>query len=350
MNVVYDNIVYDLQNFGGISTYWYELTQRMLRQNDVKISFFETGINTNNGLRKELNIAGNQIQISKRSSLFLERFLKLPLSEDVDIFHSSYFRLPKRTVKGGTVTTIHDFTHDLYYKGPRVWLHNLNKREAIRKSDMIITVSNNTKKDLLAFYPEINEANVKVIYNGVSEEFKLLQDSGKDSRRPYFLFIGSREHYKNFDFAVELARHHHDFDLFIVGSSLSKKELQYLEGFLQQRYKIFTGIDLIELNHLYNNAFCLLYPSSYEGFGIPLLEAMQAGCPFIALNASSIPEVAGDAGVLMNELSLDEGLQAIQTIMSDHKDIIAKGMRQVKKFSWNLCFEQTYSLYKELAR
>jgi mannosyltransferase len=192
---------------------------------------------------------------------------------------------------------VHDFVHDLYFSGPRVWLHNRMKKQAILESDVIIAVSQNTKVDLLKFYPQIKEARVKVIHNGVSENFKML-DKPMRVERPFFLYLGLRDNYKNFGFAVKVAADNPEFDLTIVGPPLTAPEIALLEKTMPGRFNVFTGIDDLLLNELYNAAYCLLYPSEYEGFGIPVLEAMRAGCPFIALNKSAIPEVAGNAGVL----------------------------------------------------
>lgn len=344
MKIVLDNLVYSLQNFGGISTYWYELSIRFLEDENLDILFYETGSEGENVYRKKMRINDSQIVKSNRGGLIFERFLNLPSYNKENIFHSSYFRIPKKNPKTTIISTVHDFTHDLFYSGPRVWLHNFMKKEMINQSDRIITVSNNTRNDLLNFYPNINPDKVHVIYNGVSDDFCVL-NSPANGGVPYFLFIGSREHYKNFDFAVQITSKFKAFNLFIVGAPLSKKELSYVSQQLGTRYKIITGAGTEELNLLYNNAFCLLYPSSYEGFGIPLLEAMRAGCPFIAMNWSSIPEVAGDAGVLLEERNMEHAEKAVEYIMNNRQMIIIKGLEQSQNFSWDKTFQETKLIY-----
>ncbi|RYF26386.1 MAG: glycosyltransferase family 1 protein [Flavobacteriales bacterium] len=349
MRLLYDNLIYYLQKNGGISTYWYELTTRFLKEEEVLLNFYEPQEQTDNVLRSQLAIAPNQILARKVIIPLLDRFLKLPDFDKAHIFHSSYFRTPKKTSNTTIVTTIHDFTHEKYYQGPRLWLHSYLKDKAITKSDSIITVSQFTKNDLLERYPKINESIVKVIAHGASVDFKPLFNKEVDIQSPFFLFVGAREHYKNFNFAVKLTAACKDFRLYIVGDLLTAKEQQFLIQNLGNRFLVFPNIDRMKLNSLYNRAFCLLYPSSNEGFGIPILEAMQAGCPFIALHASSIPEVAGAAGVLLQRLSIEEALHAVALIASDRQNLINAGIKQAKKFSWDICFNETYNLYRSLA-
>ena len=349
MNLYYDNIVYDLQNFGGISTYWYELTTRALNNPEVNMRFYQTGLKKNNVLSKNLDLSTRQVAVSKGNSRMIERFRTLDdwKFADKSIFHSSYFRVPVWDAKVKVVCTIHDFTHDLYFRGPRVWIHNFAKRRTIERSDAIITVSENTKSDLLKYFPKISADRIHVIHNGVSEKFQVLEHLPVGLGLS-LLYVGGRDNYKNFNFAVDLVQRFKEYTLNIVGSPLSSLERVYLEKNLPGRYTVYSHVSVEKLNILYNQAACLLYPSSYEGFGIPLLEAMRAGCPFLALNGSSIPEVAGDAGYLLNKLDLDEGSMALEEIINRRSLFSQRGFHQSSKFSWDTCYEQTYKLYSSL--
>lgn len=349
MNLYLDNIVYDLQHIGGISTYWFELTSRFLRSGGLNLNFYETGFGNENLLRRKLDLRNVPVTVSGSGALLLERFRRLNdwKFEEQSIFHSSYFRVPVRNNQVKVVSTVHDFTHDLYFKGPRLWLHNFAKRRTILESDAIITVSEHTKKDLLHFYPGIDESKVKVIYNGVSEDFKPDASAGSGEGIS-LLYVGARDDYKNFRFAVQLAAAEPEACLDIVGPALTAAERLFVELQLKGRYRVHTKISNAELNRLYNRAACLLYPSAYEGFGIPLLEAMRAGCPFIALNASSIPEVAGDAGYLLSSLNLEEAAAALKTIISSRTRFAERGHQQAQKFSWDKCYDETFQLYKQL--
>ena len=101
---------------------------------------------------------------------------------------------------------------------------------------------------------------------------------------------------------------------------------------------------------MYNSAYCLIYPSSYEGFGIPVIEAMRAGCPVVAVNTSSIPEVAGNAGLLVDNPDCNELVYALLTIDKNRQQLINAGFTQAAKFSWNKCFNETQKVYDELSK
>lgn len=345
MQILFDNIIFSLQKAGGISTYWFELTSRTFNDNS-NIIFYEGKDNNNNSFNK-LKALTRRVILFNEFFLFFNRFLKVNISicRNKFIFHSSYYRI-NSNINAINVVTVHDFIHELYYSGFRKFLNSYLKKRAINSADAIITVSKNTKFDLLKLYPGISENKIIVIYNGVSDDFYLI-DSNSDTSN-YFLFVGSREYYKNFDFTVKCVANNSSKDLYIVGGNLNRNEIDFLNTYLPGRWKLFTYISNEKLNILYNNAYALLYLSSYEGFGIPILEAMKCGCPFIALNASSIPEVAGDAGVLLPKLDFNHFLVALSHIDENRSLIIEKGFVQVSKFSWENCFKNTIGLYNQL--
>jgi len=166
------------------------------------------------------------------------------------------------------------------------------------------------------------------------------------------LYVGSRSRYKNFYLAVD-AVSNTGLSFVIVGKALNDDELGYVKNRLtENRYKCFLNIDNNTLNQLYNSAFCLLYPSSYEGFGIPVIEAQKAGCPVIAYNASSIPEIIGDTPLLLRELSVEK-IQHCFTLLKDErvrKEIIENGINNSKNYSWDKTYEETKKLYLEVNR
>lgn len=352
--VFLDNIVFELQSAGGISLYWAELLARHRNGRFVFFGRCNANIFTAD-LKIDLNDEVYPKSISRRYFPFWPKLNVA--SNGKHIFHSSYYRYSNHT-DAINVTTVHDFTYEKYSSGLRKWVHSLQKKKAVEKSEGIICVSENTKKDLLNFYPWVDEKRVRVIYNGVGSEFHPLENSlsvledqfGFSTDSPFLLFVGDRSLYKNFDIFIELADRFSDFDVVVVGGKPFSQEEQRKYSPYLHKVKHLRGVSSDFLNLLYNAAFCLIYPSSYEGFGIPILEAMKAGCPVISTNLSSIPEVAGEAALLVNEVSVESLSEKVNILLNDRarQELIEMGFKQVSLFSWDKCFAETYAFYQEL--
>jgi len=214
-------------------------------------------------------------------------------------------------------------------------------------------------KDLIKLYPEIKKEKIRVIHNGVSEEYYPIPKLTEIKefkftsilKEKYIIYVGHRTSYKNFFVAAEtIAKLDTSFKFLIIGEKLSNTEIKKLDKLISSRYKCLTGIDNRTLNIFYNYAFCLIYPSSYEGFGIPILEAMRAGCPVVTTDKSSIPEVAGDAAITVRNIDADSFADAIHKLIDNEirMKIIAMGLVQSLKFSWNKSYEEVKKFYMEL--
>lgn len=354
MRIFYDCIVFELQKAGGISVYWSALLERSRLESVITFG------------RENSNIFSGNILTSIQSEVypsFIPRrylpFICKPSTSNNSkhVFHSSYFRYSNDR-NSINVTTVHDFTYEHFVRGPRLWVHSWQKRLAVKKSQGVICVSENTKKDLLHFYPWVDPEVVKVVYNGVGEAFypvdnaasALEKELGFCPDKPFLLFVGDRSAYKNFDAFVALASYFPEMDFVVVGGQpFTEAESQLLSP-IQSRLHHFRGVSSEVLNLLYNAAYCFVYPSSYEGFGIPVLEAMKAGCPVVSTNLSSIPEVAGNAALLVDEPTAESLAIEIQKLADPdiRYTLVEKGFKQAEKFSWDKCFEETYAFYQEL--
>jgi glycosyltransferase involved in cell wall biosynthesis len=355
-----DNIVFNIQKFGGASTYWSELQKRFIIYEGVNII-------VQSKEQAEIQKKEND-QFNPNVKYIVEDFIRpsiaryLPLTKRLpakSLYHASYYRtcLQRDVVN---IFTIHDFTHKkgLASKFPRKIVHINLTALGIRNADGIICISENTKKDLVQYFPQIPSHKIRVIYHGVNESFSQISRRPgvkfRDSlnlNTPFVLFIGKRDGYKKFDIAAEAIKKDKSLTLVIVGGGpLTKAELDYLDLNLQNRFIKFEGLSNAELNILYNYAFALIYPSIYEGFGFPVVEAMRAGCPVIATGLSSIPEVGGDAIMEISEISGDAIVEKLSLLKQDEVrvSLIKKGLKQCEKFSWDKCFNETFDFYKTI--
>lgn len=328
MKVYYDGIISSLQKTGGISVYFRELIERM-----PSGSFEWAGDALFDGVT-DAKIFDDRL---------FERYRCARNPAD-SIFHSSYYRLPRRS--SPTVLTMHDFTHEKITKGVKGAIFSAYKRLAARSADRIICVSENTARDLGVLFG-IKGENIRVVYNGVSSTYHKLSNTTTEE---YVLFVGSRAPYKRFD-EVAKAVANSPYRLVIVGPELTPRERTLLNSIMLPGQFSFEGyVGNERLNKLYNRAFCLAYPSDYEGFGIPVLESMSTGTPVICQRKSSIPEVAGEAGVYIDQADADSILRSINSLkIGRNREAYARaGLNQAKKFSWDKCASETINIYKEL--
>lgn len=352
LNIIYDNIVFSLQKSGGISVYWKELIDRVQKKESINLKMLEHEDAKSNIFRKELDIENEKIgTLSDFPTLKIRRYLNPKLKcDEITIFHSSYYRVGiGKNIKN--IVTVHDFTYEKKMNNLIGKIHIKQKKKALRMTDGIICISENTKKDLIELYPETKHKKIRVVYNGFSSKDYYPLDNV--SMKNQVLFVGARKGYKNFDKAVEIVAKAKNVSLAIVGPPLTTEEKQKLDNKVNGKYQLYTHVSNMELNRLYNSSICLIYLSEYEGFGIPVLEAMSAGCPVIALNKSSIPEVAGDAALLFDcaeDQSIVDTVLKLQNNDEYRSQYIQLGLSNVKRFSWDKCFEEVYDFYEEVIK
>lgn len=340
--LILDGIIFSLQSHGGISVYFRELISRLARDHA------EATLLTYPPLRQE-PVELHALSTEHRPSRPLERYRScvLPRKRAHErVFHSTYYRQP--SPKCPTVVTVHDFVYERFVHGPRQWVHLLQKHAAIRAADVIICVSNATRDDLLEFVGISQRQSVEVIHHAASQAFAPL--SLEKPTRPYVLFVGQRQGYKNFALLLRAMSFLSDFDLYCIGGGpLRPEELGIVDETVQRRVRHFGTVSDAELNRLYNRATCLAYPSRYEGFGIPVLEAMQAGCPVVATRCKAVIEVGADALTISQD---DPAAFANAILKVDNAEVrqraTAAGLQRAQQFDWETTYRKTTQIYSRL--
>ena len=344
--IVIDGIIFSLQKHGGISTYFNQLTKKIFASGlAVEVMCYDDGPNSK-GLYSKL--------LKKR---FIEKLRAInllnPDSSKPILLHSSYYRYAKnKGVKN--VISIYDFIYEKYEKNPiKRNLHIWQKNTAIAHADAVICISESTKDDFMAYYPKFDPTKIYVTHLSYSEDFSFSNTvpHADKFKKPYVVFVGMRSVHKNFDECVKALRDVPDVELLIVGSKdLNQQEMNLLNSNIPNRYQHLKNIDNKQLCSIYEHAVCLLYPSLYEGFGIPILEGMASGCAVITTNKSSIPEVAGNAAVLLDNPISEKLAASIKMLMDQeaNKKYVELGFENIKRFSWEKTVQSTIDIYKHI--
>lgn len=365
MKILYDHQIFSTQKYGGISRYFYELIREFATMEDIE-TYLPLIVSNNHYISdkkyvKYLDLFPNkQFRGKQRLFNYLNKsytILKLK-QQKFDIFHPTYYDPYFLKYLGNKpfVLTVYDMIHEkfseMFHRRDKISQY---KRLLVEKATKIITISQSTKKDLIELFG-MYESKIEVVYLGNSMFPKSNINLGFEIPKKYLLFVGSRGGYKNFDRFIcsvaELLKQ--DKELFVVcvgGGKFSSSEMQFFTKLGISKQVLQYNLDDDSLAYLYKNALAFIFPSLYEGFGIPVLESFACGCPLICSNVSSLPEIAENSAFYFDPYNEESIKKAIIKVLEDsslREGLINKGYEQLKKFSWRKTAEKTKKIYESL--
>lgn len=364
MKILYDGLIYRTQATGGINRYAANLIDHLPEGVDpvlVVNGVREINFPTRPGLRIIRQRAFGPYILTRS----IERlWFRLSTGFDesrFDLAHPTYHFLLTRgkvtRMRCPVVLTVHDMIHEVMPGEDTLGLIAREKRRSLEAAAAVICISENTRRDLLERHPEL-ESRVSVI--PLATDLSIERSYGGEAvpAAPYFFFFGARPRYKNFDgllsaFAV-VASKRHEIRLCVAGKPFTREEVRRIgELKLGERIDHFGPVTDNHLAKLYRCSVALVYPSLYEGFGIPLLEAMACGTAVIAINCSSVPEVTGDAALLARPKDNDELADMMLRLLDDSQardEVIRKGRARAGLFSWRETALRTVEVYRSVCR
>jgi len=369
MKVVYDHQIFGWQQYGGISRYYYELASNISASKAADVVVVSP-VFVNAYLQsasEDLQIIGKRMPAIRRTGRLLRsvnQFIAPALmrSFSPDIVHETYYSQNRcAPEKSQIVLTVFDMIHECFPASFPAWdTTSKDKALAVKRADHVVCISEQTRKDLVDIF-NINPDNTSVVHLG----FSLTQcEIGRNTEtasndRPYLLYVGSRSGYKNFEGFIRAftsnGRLRNDFDVVAFGGgAFGARELSlFVELGVPVGCVRHEAGDDARLATLYRGAAMFVYPSLYEGFGIPPLEAMSFDCPVVCSNTSSMPEVVGDAALFFDPSDVSSIESALVELAgsADLRDtLIARGRERIKRFSWKRCAEETVDIYKKVLR
>jgi glycosyltransferase involved in cell wall biosynthesis len=362
MRIFYDHQVTSLQDAGGVSRYHFELVRELSRRQDVTIEYL---LGRNASILPFTDLASASVRIFSTPTRLqpgnvrygwnaLLTNLSAPLRGRFDIYHSTYQRWEPGVRCRALIATHHDSTPERFPQlFPDAAAIIERKRRLYERADAILCVSQASKADLVRFY-SLDERKAAVVYHGFRPLHSPGADAGHWEGKPYILYVGSRTGYKNFNallsaFAAEAIPK--SMELVVVGGGpWQPAEIGALQALkLEGRVTLVPKATETELAAIYSNAALLVYPSLYEGFGFPPLEAMSVDCPVLVSRTSSLPEVCGDAAFYFDPTAPRDLVKRLAELVGDQplrRSKLALGRAQVQRYTWNSAADATFEVYR----
>lgn len=361
--VVYDHEIFNWQQVGGVSRYICEVAQHVNELNGWKTCVvaplhFNDHLRASRAPRRGWHIDHrwpNRTLCSRVVNTLVSPIVRAAIN--ADITHLSYYGVNSISRSRPCVVTVHDMIHELFPSSfPRSDRTAERKKDCVARAQRIICVSESTAHDLAGLL-NVPREKISVTHLGISEAFSTFRPSSPSPTvdRPYILFVGHRSGYKNFEQLLRAyaasRRLMREFDLWAFGGGVFSLEeralmttLKLPPGSVKYRYG-----DDSALARAYDGATMFVYPSRYEGFGIPPLEAMSRKCAVVCSSSSSIPEVVGSAGLYFDPNSSESIRNAMETLADDsllRQQLLSLGEARWRCFSWIKCAEETVRAYE----
>jgi len=369
ITVAYDHQIFALQYYGGISRYICEIAPRLAGQPEFQVKIVASAY-----ANRHLPSVPRELVVGFPAAL-PPQFLKPIERVNRQLFrgyshwwrpaivHETYYSAQRLAPKSSRlVLTVYDMIHE---KFPQFFRPDdrtrVKKLRALDRADHVICISETTKRDLLTF-TDVDPSKVSVIYLGCPDYLQApssdtIDEDRPPSRPPYLLYVGPRDGYKNFTTLLRAyARSQllqQAVDLVCYGGfSFSVDEQQQMTtlGIPAHRVHWVGGGDR-QLAQLYRQALVFVYPSLYEGFGIPPLEAMTCHCPVVCSNISALQEVVGTAAELFEPTDVEAVTHALERVVLSperRSQLVAQGIQQAQRFSWDTCALETGLIYQSL--
>lgn len=366
MKIQYDHQIFTQQQYGGISRYFYELIKRFdgVENSCDVATFFSNNAYYNQKVNSKLKpffpnsnsrIAGKIFRTvnQKTSSLAIKK-------GEFDVFHPTYYGdyFFENLKNKPFVITFYDMIHEKLFNQFDSLKSDTkifeNKRRLLEHSNRIIAISETTKRDIIDIY-DIESSKIDVIYLGNS-----LENHSKGQQRlieqEYILFVGNRFGYKNFElFVTSIAELLIDNAIQLVcagGAEFTEEEQSLFKFWRIEKHVKFKKIasDNV-LSNYYSHALFFVFPSLYEGFGIPVLESFACNCPALLSNGGSLTEVGGEAAAYFNPTDSKSIYDSVSNLINNQSmrdDLKEKGIIRLNRFSWDKTFSDTIDVYKSI--
>jgi glycosyltransferase involved in cell wall biosynthesis len=366
IKVFFDHQKFSTQKYGGITRYFSYIINGIKENPDFsyKIGCLNS---PNHYIKSEKlllnNLLGNTVFDSNfRSVLYKlnQQYCTFLLkNSDFDVIHPTYYDpyfIASNKKKKPVVVTIHDMTHERlpqYFWSQDALTYN--KKMNIQSADRLIAISQTTKSDLIEF-SNVNPDHIEVIYHGIDTQSPLAIDPVHNIPENYLLFVGDRGGYKNFHLFIKafslIVDKHPDLKILLAGGGkMGIADLEFIRQLKLESKIVHIDVTDEQLNYLYKNALLFIYPSLYEGFGLPILESFKAGCPILLSDIPCFREIAGVAADFFNPYDLDHLISRLEYLIESKETrskLVNNGLSRVLDFPINKSIDQTLNIYREL--